>query len=117
MPDPAEPTPPPNDAPAEVAPTAAPEPGFFRRKHNWHRIRVYLLAILLIFTMWLCGTMVTIRLHPKRIVDRALAMLPYSSSTGRVTWVNRRTLEIDDVKIGGFFYADAIVVTASPLGL
>jgi hypothetical protein len=113
MPDPAEPTPPPEPAP----PAAVPKPGFFRRKHNWHRIRVYCFSILLIVAMWVGGTVVTIRVHPKRMVNRALAMLPFPSTTGRVLWLNRRTLEIDDVKVGGFFYADAIVITASPLGL
>ncbi len=115
MPDSSEPTPPPKEA----APVVSTNPvvRFFRRKHNWHRIRVYLFSILLIFTMWGCGTVVTIRLHPKRIVNKALAMLPYPSTTGRVIWLNRRTLEIDDVKIGGFFYADAVVITASPWGL
>jgi hypothetical protein len=73
--------------------------------------------------MWLGATLITIRLHPERIVHALLAQLPYTSSTGKVFWLNRRTLEIDDVKIGGgpgignFFYADAIVITASPFGL
>lgn len=110
MPEPADPTPPAASAPL-------PRPGFWRRKHNWHRIRVYSLGILLLVTMWACGVMITLRLHPKRLVERALAQLPFPSSTGRVFWLNRRTLEIDDVKIGGFFYADAIVITASPYGL
>jgi hypothetical protein len=98
--------------PAEAAPAAP-----IRRAHNWHRIRVYLWSILLMVTMWVCATMLTIRIHPKRVVDRALALFPFPSTTGRVFWLNRRTLEIDDVKMGGFFYADAIVVTASPFGL
>lgn len=97
--------------------TPAPATPFLRRRHNWHRIRVYLMSILLILTMWVCGTLVTIRLHPKRIVDKALEMFPFQTTTGHVFWLNRRTLEIDDVKIGGFFYADAIVLTASPFGL
>ena len=84
---------------------------------NWHRVRVYLLSILLMLTMWFCATVLTIRLHPQRVVDELLAQLPFSSSTGKVHWLNRRTLEIDDLKFEGFFYADTIIVTASPVGL
>jgi hypothetical protein len=92
---------------------------------NWHRVRVYLLSILLIVTMWFCGTMVTIRLHPKRAVDALIAQLPFPCTTGKVYWLNRRTLKIDDVKMGDasnpklglFFYADSIILTASPIGL
>jgi hypothetical protein len=112
---PAEPTPPNEGAPT---PTAVPPiRSFWRGPHNWHRIRVYGLSILLMVTMWVCATVVTIRLYPKRIVDKALAQLPFPSTTGRVVWLNRRTLKIEDVKIGGFFYADAIILTASPYGL
>jgi len=103
-----EPTPPP-DAP--------PPPESTGLRINWHRVRVYLLSILLMVTMWFCATLLTIRLHPQRAVNELLAQLPYSSSTGKVYWVNRRTLEIDDVKFGGFFYADSIILTASPIGL
>ena len=84
---------------------------------NWHRVRVYLLSILIMLTMWFCATMLTIQLHPQRAVNGLLAQLPFSSSTGNVYWINRRTLKIDDVKLGGFFYADSIILTASPVGL
>jgi len=75
--------------------------------------------------MWVCATVLTIRLHPKRVIDRLLAELPFSSSTGRVFWLNRRTLEVDDLRLGAlgnlkggqFFYARAIIITASPFGL
>lgn len=95
------------------------------RTCNWHRVRVYLYSIILIFTMWVCGTVVTIRLHPERLVRTILAELPFPASVGKVYWVNRRTLQIEDVrmgdssdpKLGQFFYADAIVITASPWGL
>ncbi len=102
-----EPTPPPE----------APPPESKGRRINWHRVRVYLWSLLLMLTMWFCATMLTVRLHPKRVVDGMLAQVPFSSSTGNVYWVNRRTLKIDDVKLGGFFYADSIIITASPVGL
>jgi hypothetical protein len=88
-----------------------------RRACNWHRVRVYLLSILLIFSMWAGASVVTIRLDPKRVVDKALAQLPFSSTTGKVYWINRRTLRIDDLKLGGFFYASSVTLTASPWGL
>lgn len=98
-------------------PEATPPPELARLRINWHRVRVYSWSILLMVTMWFCATLVTIRLHPQRVVDGLLAQLPFSSSTGNVYWVNRRTLKIDDVKLGGFFYADSIIVVASPIGL
>jgi hypothetical protein len=115
MPDPAEPTPTPDAAPP-------PKP---RRGVNWHRVRVYFWSILIMAAMWVCATVVTIRLHPKRVVERLLAEMPFSASTGRVYWVNRRTLEIEDLRMGAlgdlkngqFFYARTIIVTASPFGL
>ena len=115
MPDSAEPTPSPDAA----------QPRRLRRGVNWHRVRVYFWSILLMAMMWVCATVLTIRLHPKKVVDRLLAELPFSSSTGRVFWVNRRTLEVDDLRMGAlgnlkngqFFYARSIIVTASPFGL
>jgi hypothetical protein len=99
------------------SPEAPPPPEPVVLRINWHRVRVYLLSILLMVTMWFGATVVTIRLHPQRVVDGLLAQLPFYSSTGNVYWVNRRTLKIDDVKLGGFFYADSIIVVASPIGL
>jgi hypothetical protein len=84
---------------------------------NWHRVRVYGWSILLIVAMWLGASLITIRLHPQRVVHNLLAQLPFSSSTGKVYWLNRRTLKIDDFKMGGFFYAESIVITANPFGL
>ena len=98
-------------------PEASPPPDSTGLRINWHRARVYLLSILIMLTMWFCATMLTIQLHPKRAVNELLAQLPFSSSTGKVYWLNRRTLEVDDVKFGGFFYADSIILTASPVGL
>ena len=116
MTDPAEPTPP-SDGPSPA--TAVP------KGINWHRVRVYHYSIVLMVTMWFCATMLTVKVHPERAVQQLLAQLPYPSSTGKVYWVNRRTLEIDDVKLGDenepnlglFFYARSVIVTVSPYGL
>ena len=106
-------------------PAEEPKPPAPRRRHNWHRIRVYSYSIILMLTMWFCDTVVTIRLHPERMVAEILAQLPFPASVGKVYRLNRRTLELDDVRLGDlanptwpqFFYADAIVFTASPFGL
>jgi len=100
--------------PSEEPPTPPASKGL---RINWHRVRVYILSIMIMVAMWFGATFITIRLHPKRIVHELLAQLPFSSSTGDVFWQNRRTLEIDNVKFGGFFYADSIILTASPIGL
>jgi len=110
-----EPTPPPSPEPAPAPDASATKAE--RRACNWHRVRVYSYSIILMVTMWFCATMLTIRFHPERIVHRLLAELPYSSSTGRVYWENRRTLVIEDFKIGGFFYAYRVTLIASPFGL
>ena len=88
-----------------------------RIRIRWHRVRVYLLSILLMLTMWACGLMIEIRLHPKNFVDRLLAQLPYPASAGAVTWVNHRTLKIEAVKLSDYFYADSIILIVSPEGL
>jgi hypothetical protein len=107
-----EPTPPPESIPEENPPVE--KAGL---RINWHRVRVYLLSILIMLTMWFCATLLTIRLHPQRLVRKMLIQLPFPTTTGKVYWVNRRTLKIDDVKMGGFFYADSVIITASPIGL
>jgi hypothetical protein len=107
-PDPLPPTPPPSPEAAAQAP---------RRQCNWHRVRVYALSILIMVTMWFCAIMLEIQRHPIRMVNRILAQLPYPSSAGDAHWVNRRTLKIDYVKIGSYFYADSLIVTASPFGI
>ncbi len=109
------PSPDPDVAAPEPSPEAAAKAA--RRKCNWHRVRVYTLSILIMITMWFCAIMLEIRFHPIRMVNRALAELPYPSSAGDAHWINRRTLKVDYVKIGNFFYADSLVVTASPFGL
>ncbi len=104
--------------PNELPPaTPTPPPVTTRRCINWHRVRVYLWSILLMVSMWFCATMLTVRLHPKRVVNDLLAQLPYPSSVGKVYWLNRRTLKVEDVKLGGFFYADSVIVVATPIGL
>ena len=84
---------------------------------RWQRVSIYLGSIAVMLAMWICGILYTIREHPERFVDKLLAQMPQPASAGKVYWINRRTLEIDDVKIGGFFYADSIIITASPIGL
>jgi hypothetical protein len=109
-------TPTPDQTPPPEVPQSAKE----RRSCNWHRVRVYSLSILIMLTMWFCATMLTIQYHPKRIVDQLIAQLPFPATVGKVSWTNRRTLQIDYVRLGGddvFFYADSVVVTASPFGL
>ncbi len=84
---------------------------------RWQRVATYLGSIALILAMWICGILYTIRFHPERFVDRLLTEMPPPATVGKVFWLNRRTLEIDTVKVGGFFYADSIIITASPIGL
>ena len=65
-------------------PEATPPPDSTSLRINWHRVRVYLLSILLMLTMWFCATILTIQLYPQRAVNGLLAQLPFSSSTGNV---------------------------------
>jgi hypothetical protein len=101
-----------NPDPAQPHPT---DPKVVRIR--WQRVSIYLGSIALMLAMWMCALLFMIRFHPERFVDRILAQLPQPSSASKVFWVNRRTLEIDDIKIGGFFYADSLIITASPIGL
>jgi hypothetical protein len=105
-----EPPPPSEPAPDQVQPAVC-----VRRR--WQRASIYLGSIALILMMWICGILYTLRQHPERFVDGLLAQLPFPSSTGDVSWQNRRTLVIEDLKLGDFFYADQIVIVASPVGL
>jgi len=84
---------------------------------RWQRVSVYLGSIAVMLAMWICALLFIIREDPGRFVTHILAQLPFPSTVGHVYWINRRTLELDDVKMGGFFYADSIIVTASPFGL
>ncbi len=99
------------------APESTPPPVPVASRIRWHRVRVYLLSILLMLTMWTCGIVVEVRLHPKSFVDRALAQLPYPASAGDVTWVNRRTLKIRDLKLSDYFFTDSVTIVVSPEGL
>ena len=104
---PAEPSPPAPEAPS-------PKPA---RCCNWHRVRVYTWSILLCAAMWFDAVLVVVRFYPGVVVAHMLGELPFPSTTGKVYWINRRTLSIDDLKVGGFFYAEKVIVTASPFGL
>jgi len=95
----------------------APPPASKRSAIRWQRVATYLGSIAVILMIWICATLYVIREQPYRFVHDLLAKLPFYSSTREVEWLNRRTLEIDDVKLGDFFYADSIIVTASPFGL
>ena len=105
--------------PAEPNPPAGetPSPKPARRCCNWHRVRVYTWSILICAGMWFCAVEFVVRFYPKVAVDHMLAQLPFPSTTGKVYWINRRTLSIHDLKIGDFFYAERVIVTASPFGL
>lgn len=103
--------------PSVPAPEAAAKTTAVLRRCNWHRVRVYTLGILIMVAMWFSGVFAEMRLDPLRMVNRMLAQLPYPSSASDAHWLNRRTLKIDYVKIGNFFYADSIVITASPFRL
>jgi hypothetical protein len=105
-----EPIPPSEPAPDQVQPPVS-------TRRRWQRASIYLGSIALILMMWICGILYSLRQHPERFVHDLLAQLPFPSSTGDVSWQNRRTLVINDLKLGDFFYADQIVVVASPVGL
>jgi hypothetical protein len=102
----AEPIPP--ELPSD-APPALPR----RVKISWRRVRTYLWSILLVLAIYFYGVATMIRHQPKRLAEGLLAQLPYPSSIGSATWLDRRRLEFREVKIGGFFYAYSIIVTAS----
>ncbi|MEI9999600.1 MAG: hypothetical protein WDO13_10755 [Verrucomicrobiota bacterium] len=115
-PAPQDPAPPPRDA-APPPPAPVPDKPVRMRRVNWHRVRVYFWSIMIMGAMWFGAIMVDIKLHPGRIINRLLAELPYPSRIGGARWINRRSLEIRNVRIGDFITADKVIVTASPLGL
>jgi hypothetical protein len=84
---------------------------------SWHRFSLYAGSIAVILALWICAVLYTIRYHPDRFIDRLLAEMPFPSSHGEVAWRGRRTLEIKDLMLGKFFFADAIIISASPWGL
>jgi hypothetical protein len=91
----------------------APPPALPPRRHRWRRARIYAWSLLLVLALWSCAAAYVFRHQPRRIVSRALAQLPYPSSVSHVKWLDPQTLELDDVKIGDFFYAYSIIVSAS----
>jgi hypothetical protein len=99
--------------PESLPPTSdAGPPAEERIPVNWHRVRVYLWSILLVLSLYFYGAARLIREQPKRLAEMVLARLPFPSSLGEVKWVDPQTLEFRDVKLGGFFYSDAILVRA-----
>ncbi|MCE0483302.1 MAG: hypothetical protein LV479_03580 [Methylacidiphilales bacterium] len=97
----------PSDPPPEKAPVRR------QRGVNWFRASVYLAAIVIVLVIGFFGAVVMFRTEPQRIVNQLLAQLPFSSSTGQVNWMNSRMLKIENVKLGDFFYADSIVISAN----
>ncbi len=87
------------------------------KKRTWRRARIYFWSLAIVVAMWIGAGTYTIRHHPDRFVDLLLEQLPFTSSRGDVWWLDRNTLEIDQLKLGKFFTADALVVTATPFGL
>jgi hypothetical protein len=87
------------------------------RRVSWRRARVYAWAIALVLAFYFFGAVSLIRQQPRRVVHHLLAYFPFPSRVGAVTWLDAQRLEMRDVKIGDFFYAYAITVTASPYQL
>jgi hypothetical protein len=111
MPDPTPPTPP-----------AAPEqpPPHHRHHHRhifWRRVRVYSLSLLLVGSIYFYAAARIMREHPQRVTSEILSRLPFPSSVGRVQWLNASQLDLRDLKVGDFFYAAHVIVTATPYEL
>lgn len=51
------------------------------------------------------------------MAENVLAQLPFPSSLGTAAWIDSQRLEFRDVKIGDFFYADSVTITAVPYQL
>ena len=69
--------------------------------------------MLLCLALWGYGAAYVFRHKPQLIIDRVVAQLPYASSVGNAQWTAPDTLELSNVKIGDFFYAYSITVSAS----
>jgi hypothetical protein len=110
MPDPTPPSPP-------VSPEQPPRPHHPHRHLFWRRVRVYTLTLLLIGAIYFYAGARIVREHPQRIATEILSRLPYPSSVHQVRWLNASQLEIRDLKVGDFFYAARVVITASPYQL
>jgi len=83
----------------------------------WLRVWLYLLAIVAVVAMWSAAGFYTLWHHPIRVINKALAQLPFPHVIGKTAWVAPRVLEIHDLKLGDFFYANKVVLTFSIYGL
>ena len=92
-------------------------PARVKARIRWRRVRIYSLGILMIFAIYLYAAARMLREHPQRVANDILSRLPFPSSVGQATWLDARRLEFRDVKVGDFFYAGRIIVTASPYQL
>jgi hypothetical protein len=109
MPDPETSPTPASDAPSRP-------PG--RRKHPfWRRVRLYGLSILLIGAIYFYGAARLLREHPQWLAEQIFSRLPYPASVGHVAWLDANRIDFRDVKLGDFFFAPRIIVTASPYQL
>jgi hypothetical protein len=88
-----------------------------RRHLFWRRLRLYALAILMIGAIGLYAGARIIREHPHLVVKQMLALVPFPSSVDQVQWTAADRLEFHDLKVGDFFYASHVIITASPYQL
>ena len=84
-----------------------------RRRINWCRLRTYFWATSLVLAIDIYASARMMREHPKWLAEKLLAQLPFPASVGSARWMDERTLEFRDVKMGDFFYADSITISAS----
>ncbi len=105
MPDPTPPSP------------STPAPHHHHRHLFWRRVRLYTLTLLLLGAIYLYAAARVMREHPQRVTTEILARLPYPSTVGHVRWLNGSQLELRDLKIGDFFYAARVIITATPYQL
>lgn len=90
-----------------------PIPALPGRRCNWRRVRIYFWATLLALSFWSFGAAYTLRHQPKRLVEKALSTFPFPSTVGVVEWTDPQTLVIHHLRLGNFFYAYSITVSAS----
>jgi hypothetical protein len=84
---------------------------------RWLRVSVYFLGIVAVGAIWFAAAFHVFWHHPIRVLNKALAQLPFSHSLGKTQWTGSRVLEIHDLKLGDFFYAEKVVITVSFYGL
>jgi hypothetical protein len=80
---------------------------------SWHRCRVYAWSTLLSLALWGAATIVIMRIDPIRVVHGLAAQSPFPTSVGDAFWLDDKTLQVIDVRVGDFFYADTITIHAS----